>query len=345
MIPGIAIVLSATLSLPPLRPVQTVDLSKHGAAASDVVWLDDRQLLVGLLEGGVIRVTPGDGVSTPWLKQESLPVPVPEPELLASHGDTVVVMGGGRRSYLFLTRDGRYVGSRTGGGLNPRGVAISGGRAFYIGWVTKQGTDEDQQRGVLWSQVPGKPLNPRPLHRIVRGEDALRRWRLTMHPYGGSVVALPDGSVALITSAEPGVYRYDSSGRLIEVLGNGVDSLVVDSPRLIKAYATEIVGRYRDVLDRQPTIDDLIVTPTGLAILVRTVKGDRIQWQLWRPGRTDIISVQPLEPGAHAPIGHMKCDARGLRLACVTNLPTAEQAAQPGPAGSNPTLYIYDFGR
>jgi hypothetical protein len=186
-------------------------------------------------------------------------------------------------------------------------------------------------------------LSERPIHRVLSSADALARWRLTMHPYGGATVILPDHSVAVATSSEPGIYRYDAAGKLLEVRGTSLTSLVVDSPRLAKDFGTDVIGRYREVLNRQPTIDDLVVTPAGLAILVRSASGNRIQWQLWRAGASDVASVQALEPQANGPIGHMKCESRGRRLACVTNFPDPAQAAEPGPAGSNPTLLLYEW--
>lgn len=340
-----AFVLAAAVTLAPLKPAQTIDLSKHGVGAADVTWLSDRDLLVALAKGGVVRVSLDGPRVTEWLPQGEIPHGVPSPELIATDGDLVVVMGGGRRNYVFRKRDGTHVDGHTGGPLNPRGLAVARNTAFYIGWVTRMGTSEDQQRGVLWSQPAGKPLIDRPIHRIVSDGDALARWRLTMHPYAGSMVALDDGSIAVITSAEPGIYRYDADGKLAGILGSGIESLVVDSPALVKSYGRDVVGRYDAILDRQPSIEDLVAAPEGLAILVRVADGPRIQWQLWYPGASEVKGIQPLEPKLHGPIAHMKCEARRDRMACVTNRPDAEQARQPGPAASNPTLFVYRLAR
>lgn len=340
---GSAVLLSAVLTLAPLEPVRSVDLSSHGVIASDVTWLDDQHVLVGLMKGGVVRVSLRDGTSTLWLQQGEHPQGVPDAELLDSDGDLVVITSGGRKNTMVRRADGSYVSSRSGGGLYTRGVAMAGGSIFCLGWVTATSTDEDQQGGALWRQATDGKIAPRPVHRIVSGGEAVTRWRRTMHPYGGSVVALPDQSVAVMTSAEPGIYRYGRDGKLLEVLASGVRSLVLDSAHLLEQYATDVVGRYRNVFARQPLIDDLVVTPEGLAILARTVAQGRIHWQLWRAGRTDITSIQQLEPGAFGPIGHMKCESRGTRLACVTNMPTAEEAGDPRRAGSKPTLLLYDL--
>jgi len=338
-------VLAAAVTVAPLKPVATVGLSAHGSVGADVAWLSDDELLVALTKGGVVRVSARTRATKLWLPEGPLPGGAPYAELIATDGDVVVVMGGGRRNVAFRKPDGTYLYGFLGGRLNPRGLAVTGRKAFFTGWVTRMGTDEDQQRGALWTQTSGEELSERPVHRVLSSPDALARWRLTMHPYGGAAVALPDGSVAVITSAEPGIFRYDRDGKLLEVLGSGISELLLDSPRLARNFGTDVAGRYREVLNRQRTIEDLVVTPAGIAILVRVARGDKLQWQLWTPGRSAVDRIQELEPAANGPIGHMKCEARGKQLACITNMPDAKQAAEPGPAGSNPTLLLYAFGR
>lgn len=339
----ITLLLAAAATLTPLKPVQTVSLSAHGSAAADVAWLNDTEVLVALIKGGVLRVSTRTGKAEVWSAEGPLPGGSPYAELVATDGNLVVVAGGGRRNVAFRKADGTYLYGYMSGRLLPRGLAVDGGRAYLQGWMMKSMADEEQQKGALWTELPGEELGAAPLHRVLSSGEALARWRLTMHPYGGATVALPDHSVAVISSAEPGVFRYDASGKLLGVLGTGLSSLVVDSPRLAKDFGMDVIGRYREVLNRQPTIDDLVVTPRGLAILARMARGEHIQWELWRVGPSDVASVQPLEPQANGPIGHMKCESRGKRLACVTNLPNPKDAGEPGPAGSNPTLLLYEW--
>jgi len=336
----------AASTLLPLKPIQTIDLSAQGSAVSDVAWLNDDEVLVALMIGGVSKVATRTCKVSMWVPIGAPPDGVPHAELIDADGDLVVVMAGNWRSFSFRKADGSYLQEYEGGALFPRGLAVSRGKAFYLGWVTPKNTDADQQSGVLWTQTATQPMAGRPLHRIVSGPDALARWRKTMHPYGGSVVTLADGTIALMTSAEPGIFHYDQNGRLLEVLGSGIDELILDSSRMIGSYGRDVVGRYHDFLDRQPTIDDLVATPSGVEILVRqAAKDSTIAWQLWTPNRTDVEKVQLLDVKANGPIGHMKCDARGMRLACVTNLPTVEQASHPGLAGSNPTLFLFNLGQ
>lgn len=340
MIPALALVAATLLS--PLAPATRVPLAELGSAASDVTWINDREVLVALIQGGVIKVAVDSGKAARWMPEGELPSGVPFAELIDADERVVAVGGGGKAWIAFLTPDRKYLDGASGGRLYARGLAVSGGQAYVSGWISRMQTDADQQKGALWRHHPGDALADRPIHRIVSGDVALDRWRKTMHPYGGSVVALADGSIAVSTSAEPGIYRYDRSGKLLEVLGSGVDEVVVDSTRLVK-YGQDIFGRYREVLDKQPSIDDLIATPGGVAYLIRTSANGKVSWQLWYPNRTEIVRKQPLTLTVNGPVAHMKCDARGKRLACVTNLPTPEQAKQIGGAGSQPMLFIFSL--
>jgi hypothetical protein len=340
-----AILLFASVaSSAPLKPAAEIALSKHGALASDVAWINDDALLVALIKGGVVRVTPSTKKVKVWLPEGPLPDGSPYAELVATDGETVVVTSGNRRHAVFRTMKGKHLFGFYDGPLMPLGLAVSNGKAFMSGWLTKVGTDADQQRGALFVHTPPDEMPHPPLHRI-QTEDGLKRWRRTAPPYGGSVVAMPDGSVALITSAEPGVYRYDRDGKLAEVLGSTVDSLLVDSVSLGQSYAQDVAGRYTQFLNRQPIIDDLVATPSGPAILVRIASGDHIGWELWTVNQTEVTSRQPLEPKRLGPFGHMRCEARGRRLACAVNLPDAEDARVPKTSGSNPRLLLYQLAR
>src|SRR5215212_2978235 len=134
-----AVVVSAMKALSPLKPVTTIDLSSQGTFATDVAWLNDDQVLVTLLHGGVAKVSVGSKKITQWLPLGELPTGVPYPELVATDGELVMIMGAGRRNYMFRTKDGKYLSGYGGGRLYPRGVAVVGGKAVYMGWMGQAG--------------------------------------------------------------------------------------------------------------------------------------------------------------------------------------------------------------
>lgn len=341
-----AVLLSTVTALSPLKPATTIDLSSQGSFATDVAWLNDDEVLVALLHGGVARASVGSKKVTQWVPQGELPNGSPSPELVATDGKTVVIMGAGVRNYMFRTADGKYLSGYSGGRLYPRGVAVVDGKAVYMGWMGRAGEDNTLRRGVLWTQRPGEDLSETPGHRIFGGDDAVARWRSTTPPYAGSMVALADQSIAVMTVAEPGIFRYDRNGKLIEVLGGDSDALVLDSSRLAKEYARDVQARYTDFVNRRPLIEDLVALPGNrVAALVRTAAGGKIGWELWQAEKTGFGRRTPLETKALGPFAHMRCESRGARLACVTNLPGAGQANQPETAGANPRLLLYTLSK
>jgi hypothetical protein len=142
-----------------------------------------------------------------------------------------------------------------------------------------------------------------------------------------------------MTEAEPGIYRYSASGKLLKVLGSELKQLVLDTTELVARYGEreELTNRYAKLINLQPTVEDLVSTPLGLAVLVRVAGRERIGWQLWyveQAGRPRTV----LLPGRVGPLGHMRCEARDARMACVGSFPRAEDAGK-----ERPQLLIYDL--
>lgn len=87
-----AVLFASVTVFAPLNPASAIDLSTHGSAASDVAWLNDNELLVALIEGGVVRVSAKTHKSSLWLKKGPLPDGSPYPEMIATDGNLVVVL-------------------------------------------------------------------------------------------------------------------------------------------------------------------------------------------------------------------------------------------------------------
>jgi hypothetical protein len=335
-----AVVLSAVAALSPLKHVTAIDLSSMGTSASDVAWLDDDTLLVALRDSGVVRVSASTKKVTKWLPLAEIPEGSPYPEFVATDGDLVVVMGGGKRHFVFRTKDGKKIDAYGGGPLFPRGLAVVGGKAVYMGWLAGVGDDDTLKRGVLWTQEPGKDMSQTPLHRVFGDENALQQWRMTAPGYAGAVVRLPDNSIAVESVAEPNIYRY-RDGKLVEVLGGGSDLLLVDSVTLGKQYRMDVEGRYA-YLNKGRLLEDLVaVTGNGVAALVRSAANGYVGWELWEAGKSGFSRKIPLEPKSPGKFAHMRCESRKSKLACVTNFPGLQQANKPETSGANPRLLLF----
>jgi hypothetical protein len=98
------------------------------------------------------------------------------------------------------------------------------------------------------------------------------------------------------------------------------------------------------VLNTQPILEDLVLTPRGPALVVRIAEKERVRWELWWP-RSDGRSVPPTKLGIDriGPYGHLQCDARGRLLACVGSKPDRKQAADFDQSELAPYLWIFEL--
>jgi hypothetical protein len=128
-----------------------------------------------------------------------------------------------------------------------------------------------------------------------------------------------DGTISMITPVEPGVIRNRLDGTPLPPLGSYLRELVIPAlPEMVSRYSVDFAGRYREVLNKQLLADDLIETSDGLAIVVRRWAAGRVGWELLFPDargarrrvRLDVEDVR-------AAGGHMRCDARGTKVACI----------------------------
>ena len=166
-----------------------------------------------------------------------------------------------------------------------------------------------------------------------------------MFSRAGAIALADDGSLSVITAVEPGVFRYGPDGKLIETLGRSFDELVLPmTSELRTRFAGDVDGRYHLLLNKQPILEDLVLTPRGPAIVVRIAEKGRTRWELWWP-RADGRTVPPTRLGIDriGPFGHVHCDARGTALACVGSKPDPKKAADFRVSEHVPYLWIFEL--
>jgi hypothetical protein len=214
-------------------------------------------------------------------------------------------------------------------------MAIRGRTVAVLGFPVRLKGAEFAQ---LWVGEAGAPWTTfRPLHPIGAAAGEIVRYAIA--PNGGAVTFAGDGSMAMISPAEAGIFRYRIDGTPLPTLGSGLRELVV--PRMAEAtfgYRLDFEARYREIFNKQPTIDDLIDTPDGLAIVVRRWSDGAVRWELWFPDATSVrrrvrLGLSDITVGG----GHLHCSARGSSIACVFDRVTRPK--QP-PV---PELAIFDL--
>ena len=223
--------------------------------------------------------------------------------------------------------------------LLPHDVAVRGQRTCLLAF---QMSGEANDTAVWCGGVRESWEKYKPVHRLSSGVQIFRD---SFPRQSGAVAMGEDGSVTVITSAEPGVFHYAPDGKLIEKTGQSFDELVLTAMRELRTrFAGDVDGRYRLLLNTQPIIEDLVLTPRGPAIVVRIADRERTRWELWWP-RADGRAVPPTRLGIDriGPFGHIQCDARGSSLACVGSKPDPKQASDFHISEFAPYLWIFEL--
>jgi len=313
-----------------------------GRFAADVAWESADALLIAG-ERGIVRYSLRTRAVEPLVPTSPLPDGLPDPTALASDGRSVVAssslaIGG----YSLRLADHKRL-SALRVHLLPLDVAVRGSRACVLGFRVA-----DQSSDAVWCGPVEKSWTKyAPVHRIASGAEHFRQaWSFNR---SSAIAMADDGSLAVITNAEPGVFRYAADGKKLETLGRTFDELVFPATgEQRRLFASDVLERYRLLLNTQPLIEDLVLTPKGPAIVVRVANKDknRIRWELWWP-RADERRVAPTPLGIEriGPLGHLQCDARGTSLACVGSHPDAKQAADFRTAEHVPYLWLFELPR
>jgi hypothetical protein len=309
-----------------------------GRSAVDVAWESFDGLLIATADG-VHRYSLRDRAVQKILPVTPLPDGLAYPTAIASDGTALVAassigMGG---AYAMQLRDRKRIFAQRGRFM-PLDASVRGQRVCLLASQFQEKSNEAVWCGALhdsWSKYKA-------VHRLRTGANVFRdAW----DRFGGAIAVGEDGSLAVITSAEPGVFRYAPDGTLIETSGQSFDELLLPAMRELRSFfAGDVEGGYRLILNTQPIIDDLVFTPRGPAIVVRIAEKERTRWELWWP-RADGRAIPPTRLGIDriGPFGHLRCAMRGTSLACVGSKPDRKQAADFHVSELIPYLWIFEL--
>jgi hypothetical protein len=322
-----------------LKPEANQRLSETiGQQARDVAWLDDETLLVAS-ERNVSRYTLKTGVVSEVLSGSPVPEGLSSPMSIATDGATLIAVSPfSSGSFSLRLSDHKRLIAQQSHKMLASDAGVRGDRACYLAFGPSAPTAAVSCGGVdaSWDEL-------KPLHSIRSGEAAAAIYRFSVPPYAGALVMESNGTTDVITSAEPGVFRYSASGVFLGVLGGDLRELVLDDALdIMKLYAVDVDKRYRLLLNRHQTIDGLVSTPNGVAIVVRLAEKDLIHWELWYPDASG-GATRRLRLGIErrGPFGHLRCDVRADRMVCVGSAPAAAEAVDPRKSELVPTLWRF----
>lgn len=306
-----------------------LSVRKLSSAASSVAWLDPQHVVVAG-PSGVRALSLADLSSVEMISVQPVPEGLPDPLSVTTDGKSVVASNGFLRTqFAYDVANRKRIFARASQSFVVIDLAVCRGKVYVLGWRVGPASANNPEGIAVWQGA----LTPRfetlqPLHRIQSGPASVAIFNDSIPIYGGALAAEPDGTLDVITAAEAGVFQYTPDGALRRRIGEGLGELVMRRMHDVNfTYGGEPLARYQQVVNRQPTIDDLVVTPDGPAIVVRTVKGELVEWELWYPNEHRTSQRVKLGISRRGPFGHLSCDARKRDLVCVYQAPASSQQA------------------
>jgi hypothetical protein len=309
---------------------------------SSVAWLDSTHVVVAG-PSGVRKLSLVDKTSTEVISTKPVPHGLPDPLAVTSDGKSVVASNGFTRSHFAASVETkRRLFGRSSPLFLAIDVAVSGENLYLLGWPADVNGVNNGAGVAVWKGGLNSHFETfQPLHRIQSGPRAVAIFNDSLPVYGGALAVESDGTLDVMTAAEPGIFQYTPDGVLRHRLGARLGELVMRRMHDINfTFGDDPVGRYRNVVNRQPVIDDLVATADGPAIVVRTVKDDVVQWELWYPNDDRIDRRVKLNISRRGPFGHLSCDARSRDLVCVYQSPSSAQEALNTDESKLPTFLV-----
>jgi hypothetical protein len=308
-----------------------------GRYVNDVAWENSENLLIAS-DKGVMRYSLRSHAAEQVISTVPLPDGLPDPGAVSSDGISLAatshfIVGGYN---VRLADRKRLMASRVH--LMPLDVAVRGQRSCVLAFDMRKDAAE-----AVWCGPVDRPWSEyKPVHRLSSG---IRQFRWVTERFGGAIAMGEDGTLTVVTTLEPGVFHYSADGKRIETLGSSFDELVFSDFREYRKHLGPDIGaRYRLFLNAQPLLEDMVLTPRGPALVVRTANPQQTRWALWWP-RADKRSVPPTPLGIDriGPFGHLRCDTRGTAMACVGSLPNKKNAADFRVSEQTPYLWIFEL--
>lgn len=319
-----------------------VSVRKLDTVASGVAWIDSGRLAIAG-RSGVRVLSLRDGSWSDLISTTPIPNGLPDPLSVVSDGQSVVASNGFARSEFACRVDnGKRIFARSSPFFMVIDIAVRQSNLYVLGWPVDAHGANNAGGVAVWRG----PLSPHfeefePLHRIESGPKSVAIFNDSLPFYGGAMAIEPDGAVDVITAAEAGVFQYSSGGTFRRRLGAGLGELVIPRMHDINfTFSADVLRRYREIVNRQPIADDLVVTPDGPAIVVRIARNDSIEWELWYPNAQRVARRIKLGISRRGPFGHLACDAHGSDLACVYQAPENTQQAVAQDQSKGPSFLV-----
>lgn len=158
---------------------------------------------------------------------------------------------------------------------------LRGDRLLMIGVRRSPEGELSSDAAIAWRADLGSGAELEPVQRSAAGPGATTMQDCALVDLS-HVRLLPGGGFVVVPGADPGVYLYDDQGRLIRAWDSSRLGLDTGCPPL-REQASSLSGdpaaRVRFLASRR-VVDEVVALADGPALLVRSVAGDDVTWEL-----------------------------------------------------------------
>lgn len=325
---------TAPASAPTWQPIAEIPLDLRNP--SDLRWLDDDA--VAIIDGldGLFRLSFGD--------DGALAAPLPLSAGRASETGPTVRLG--------LSDSHLAVGQSA---FLVRWQARAEGASAHtisVEYVADLDLREDQilligvrreDRGALapdaaiaWQGTLATEVELQPVQRSAAGRGAASMQDCALVDLS-QVRFLSDGSFLIVPGVDPGIYLYDRNGALAEAWDTsrlGIDTGCPPHHEQRPSLAADPAARTRFLSSRR-VVDDILPLTDGPALVVRSVTGEAVRWEVVRLTEASAPLQVVRLPFAGRAGDRLKADVRGDRVAMLI-------AGEIGGGSTNPRLIFME---
>lgn len=133
----------------------------------------------------------------------------------------------------------------------------------------------------------------------------------------GAARFLADGSLLVVPGVQPGIYRFDSQGKLLQTLDTvalGIDTDCASVGKELKSTLARDFPRRVAWVNERRVVDDVLPLPAGPGLLIRSIQQGRVRWVLKVLRHDGSVAVYDVPVHAQTSLAHLKGDLRNGRL-------------------------------
>ena len=308
---------------------------------TDVRWRDDDSVWLSSLGGGVYQLPVDPDRGGPGLVEASRRAGWRWVHL-ATDGDR---LAGAYPAFHLWWMDAKFTDSGGSYSLEHIGdLDLGGGRLLILGLQRNEAGALAADGKIAWLGRLGADLTEfRPVlpSRAGPGASTLQDCALLLM---SKVRFLADGSFVVVPGVDPGIFLFDTTGRLVrtwETAPLNLDQGCLLDEAQRRSFSTDLDARMA-WLDRRRVIDEVVPLGKDIGLIVRSRIDGTTRWELLRlraaDGTVEHIDVPVVSPSRWT---HLRGDVRGDRLVLLLT----ELEAEGWPDVPPPRLIVAHIGQ